>query len=242
MWPFKRSRKIKLVANTFDKAVFDFAKPIHRPGTPNWLRNLCPVVRSKDPLTDLEVTVPTAAYCPGIKDYVKKGIIIPAWFDCEIIIRPNGSYDVSSLEFNEKVVQHPNYQMGSEFIKDDRIFLKLSSPWAFTCKEDIDFSYGPAFYNSNFYVDNDVINPPGILNFKYQTSTNIHLAFKIKPETYRVEIKAGTPLTCLIPLSEREVDLELKLVDNETFWNLSSFPKVKFGKYYKKLNLLKVKR
>ena len=235
------NKEIKLKAYTTDKTVYDFAKPIYKPPTPNWLKNLCPV-KHIDPLTELPVVIPTAQTCPGIRDYLRKAIVLPAWYDFHIIVRPNGTYDISGKQFNEIATTHPLFQLGSEFVKDDNlILLKLSSPWNLSCDEDVEFLYGPAFYNSSFFIENDVLVPPGIVNFKHQHSTNIHLTLKVRKETYRIDVKMGTPLVSLVPITDRNIKIEHKLFSNpaEMMENLSSFPKVEIGKYYKKLQMLK---
>jgi hypothetical protein len=240
---FLLKKPVKIRAYTYDPGIFEFAKPFYRGENPSWLKNLAPVIRIKNPKTEIDSVIPTVAYCPGIRDFIKAPITIPAWYDCGVRINPDRTWFMDPVDsIGEHVMEHPSFQIGDEFITD-RIFIKLSTPWAFRCDEDVNFMYMPAFYNSTFYTQNDIISPPGILNFKHQASTNVHLSFKVKPQSYNVDIKLGTPLTTIFPMTERDIDFKCELLSREEFSDLpnSKFPKVLFGKYYKKLSLLKKK-
>lgn len=240
---FKRKEKpVKLTAYTWDASYLEFSKPVYKnKELPAWIKNIPPYITKPNFQTEMTETYSTVAFCPGIKGFLNEPIQINAWCDMEFRIRPDGTWNTSvRQDFNENISEHAPWQIGNDAILKDRLFLKLNSPWAFTCDEDVDFLLMEPFYSSTFYRDNDIINPPGILEFKYQSSTNVHLAFKIKPEPYTVVLKMGTPLLSLFPLTERPVEIaEYNYLPFPGFNSLSKFPKVNVGRYYKKLKLLK---
>lgn len=240
MFLLKRIKPIKLDFYTFDPAAFEYAQPNIGKPKPKWFSSLCPVSKKQAPNMPLGFIEkhPTVVYCPAIRGMVEDSINIPAWYETEIIINPDGSFiDTKGEEFGEKIAAHTVDQVGGEFYKD-RAFAKLISPWKGVCNEAVHFMYTSNFYGSSFFDHNDIVVPPGYIEFKYQSATNVHLWFKIKPEMYSVKIPLKTPLLNFTPMSERELILNNHLVDFGEWMQLGSpNPKVSIGKYYKKLKL-----
>jgi hypothetical protein len=51
---------------------------------------------------------------------------------------------------------------------------------------------------------------PGVIDFKYQHATNVNF---VAPRGKRFQMTAGMPLAQLIPLTDKEVDLRLHMID-----------------------------
>jgi hypothetical protein len=238
----KKVKPVQLRAYTWDDTYLNFNKPLFKnKERPDWFKRLSPTVQLPNFKTEMHTEYSTVAFCPGIKGFLNLPIQINAWCDMEFRIRPDRSWDIGLQDmFRENVSEHPAWQIGNDAILRDRIFLKLNSPWAFTCDEDIEFLAMEPFYSTTFYRDNGIINPPGILEFKHQVSSNVHLSFPIRSEPYNVQLKMGTPLLSMFPLTDRPVEIiSYESIPGEKFQKLTSFPKVNLGRYYVKLKMLR---
>lgn len=190
---------------------------------PDWWKNLNKTFIAKE--NNIDVELATIKTCVGFIEQYQHGIIIPMWSDFHIklgsTIKPEYFW-----KFSDNISScgnHSSEQRGSEYLPDNKYcHVKLNSPWFFKCNEDIKFALTPTFWN--FYKPEDILIPPGILDFKYQMATNINIFFwyKEKEETYY--IKHGKPLVQFIPLSERKLKIKTHLVSKEEMDKL--FPRV----------------
>jgi len=81
--------------------------------------------------------------------------------------------------------------------------------------------------------ENNIYIAPGIIDFKYQKSGNIHLVVDVKKEPYELVIPYGTPLITLFPMTERKIDFDCKLVSKDEYERINvSFPRCPMRKYY----------
>ena len=89
-------------------------------------------------------------------------------------------------------------------------------------------------YSTSVFRDEGIVIPPGIIDYTYQHSTNIHLSFPIRPEPYVIHLKHGTPLISMFPLTEKKINfsVELKPFDKWQEINLK-MPKMFIGRYFK---------
>lgn len=236
---FLKQKALKITAYTYDEAAFEFAKPTYHTKSPGWFRSIpTTLVRPAPHLgPGFTESTPSAALCPGIKDFIKKGISLPCWYDAEFQFDSGGGFTESNgPRYNYTVSMHANEQLGSFY--SDRLFLKMQSPWKFISKEPTDFLYIQNFYGSDFFQKNNVLVPPGLINFKHQASTNVHLFFERQNTPHTVKIPLGTPLVQFFPITEKKVIFETKLIGLQEYNSMCPMPRCSFGVYYRKLKLM----
>lgn len=206
---------------TFRKDVYDYAKI--QPATrfyPGWwkkLKNKYGVVDPDNEMFELRETG-TMRGCVGFTDLFKNAFCIPLWSDLRLTVGQVGS-DFYKWLYADKISDagtHPQEQRG-DFLPDSHYqHFKLSSPWHLKCEEEVKFLFVDPVWTSN--LDNGIIIPPGVLEFKHQASTNINMLVIRDPELPRmIDLKYGEPLAFLVPMTERRVILRYHLVSREKF-------------------------
>jgi len=146
----------------------------------------------------------TVKGCPGIKDFMETGFVIPAWCDMEILPSDDGNYvetRYSDPAYNS--AYHPADQVENEtqlLTKFGvRAAVKLDCPWRIWSKSNWSVLYQPMFYHE----DRNYEAIPGIIDHDLGalvSPLNIMLK-EIKPTT----IKMGEPLCQLIPIKRETV-------------------------------------
>jgi len=216
MFNFLKNKSIKLEAYTWNNSFIHNFPPTYQDKKNPWFFKTVHAEKIKDPYSGIATQHPTVTTCPGIKDFVSKGVNLCMWQDVIFKVLPNGMVTFTDVESVKDGVQsfaasvHAPAQFG-ELYKKDRAAVKLNSPWYFHTDEEIDFVFVESHYSTNFFRERGIIIPPGILNFKKQFSTNVHINVPVKEEEYEFTIKAGTPLVTLFPMSESKIDLDVIL-------------------------------
>jgi len=146
----------------------------------------------------------TVKGCPGIKDFMETGFVIPAWCDMEILPSDDGNY--VETRYSDPVYNsayHPADQVENEtqlLTKFGvRAAVKLDCPWRIWSKSNWSVLYQPMFYHE----DRNYEAIPGIIDHDLGalvSPLNIMLK-EIKPTT----IKMGEPLCQLIPIKRETV-------------------------------------
>jgi|TARA_B100000902_G_C27321539_1_gene925028 hypothetical protein len=147
----------------------------------------------------------TVKGCPGIKDFMETGFVIPAWCDMEITPSECGNFvntRYSDSSYND--AHHPPDQVsvpGAEILTKFgvRASVKLDCPWKIWSKPNWSVLYQPMFYHE----DRNYEAIPGIIDHDLGaliSPVNIMLK-EIKP-TF---IKMGEPLVQLIPIKRETV-------------------------------------
>lgn len=201
---------------------------------PGWLKKLKNFTVDIDKQSQIPVKTPTVGVCPGIRDYLSEGIQLSLWTDISIQIFPDGAWShyVRPGWTDITIGEHPKPQYGDAY--NNRVSLKLSSPWYIKTEEDIKFVFVESHYSTSFFRDNDLFLPPGIISYKWQHSTNVHISFPIKPEPYIVHFKHGTPLITMFPMTERTINFKTELISYEKWGALNEhMPKMFIGRYFK---------
>lgn len=186
----------------------------------------------------------TIKTCPGFVELYRNSIIMPLWTDCAIDIAPQGN-DGYRWQFADGITSassHPHEQRGDYLPNDKYQHIKIASPWFLKTKEDIKWLYTQATYNIKNPDQQLVI--PGVLNFKYQGQTNINMVFpRLDGKVIRHVIKRGQPLAQMIPMTEKEVDVRIHLVDSVEYKKLNStgHRATFFNSYNKMVKILKAK-
>lgn len=229
------SKKVKLTAYTPDKNIYDFAKPVYKTKEkPGWLASLKTVITQWDSNIRMPIKSGTAVTCPGIRDFISTPIQLNMWGDIDIIVNPDGSWQHNARpEWGMSITQHHEDQWKGAY--NNRIALKLGSPWVFECNSAVKFLMTESHYSTNAFRDLGVLFPPGVTNYKTQHSTNVHLNCPLKSEPYMISLKHGMPLISIFPMTEKEVDFSVELSTIDKYNDLSgNFPYTFVGRYYKK--------
>jgi hypothetical protein len=151
---------------------------------------------------------PTMKTCTGFVYFFRDSWTLPLWTDIIVVTDKEGTYRyLCPRSMGNVVAQHPRYQYMNGF--NDRIHIKFNSPWRLCEKTGIRFVMMAADWT---LIDKlpDIRVLPGFLNFKYLSATNINCFFPLKDAEYKFE--AGTPMTYLIPLTDKKVELKTQVV------------------------------
>jgi hypothetical protein len=208
-----KKQKLVLDCFTFDKKLYDFYR-IDKASNfyPNWFKNL-----DKD-YDDKIVRASTIKRCVGILDTYQKGFIIPMWSDLNIKIT-DGSYEWL-FAYDKTMAMVHDYRQWSAYVSPlDYGHLKINSIWRIKSKKDTKFYFTHPYWNHNPINTYSII--PGMLNFKYQSDTNINMFFDLKQNKI-IEIKQGTPMIHLMPLTDKEIVLKHHLISFDEYHSDSS--------------------
>jgi hypothetical protein len=205
---FIKRKKLVLDLFTCQQQVFDVAKPnMASQFFPDWWKEL------KTQIPDSHVVPqPTMRRCMGFVDHFKHGIIIPMWSDFRIEVGQIGTQNHYALcsDGYTPVVQHPTGQRGNFAPSDKYCNMKLESPWAVKCKEDIYFKWEQPTWNMKNL--NAYVVLPATVEFQYQHSINVHLMFPRSTNPEVRQINFGEPIVHLTPITERQLDLRHHMV------------------------------
>jgi len=224
-----RNKPITLYCYTDDYSVYEYAK-ISKSSyfTPKWFKELKQIEENKR----------TMRGCPGFIELYKKSFVYPMWTDLSITAfesdqgEPQLFYE-SACESNV-VTSLETYQYNNAFRPGFK-HIKLSSPWYFETKEDLDWTIVPAFWNLENKAA-EVFIPPAIDNYKYQHSTTWQMF--IKTNNIPVVFNAGEPLVHLIPNTERKVVVKCVYDREKTIKLIQKTKPIHFKKtYYKKMKM-----
>jgi hypothetical protein len=208
----KKLKPIKITAYTYNAAVKKYADIKNTNHfKPDWHKEL-PVARDDDFYAE-----PNMKMCRGFNQVFNKGFVVPFWCDYKVRVGVKGDTDYewisSSDDFN--AVAHPQSQRGSYLPDTKYSHIKFDAPWLVSCDEDIEFLYA---YNS--WVSNSpegMVIPVGVLDFKYNNGVNMNVFFTRGDKEKVYHVAAGEPFVQLIPLSDRPVEVETKVVSRSDY-------------------------
>lgn len=234
---FKRN-VVDLKAYTYMPKLIDFNVLTYQEKTfPNWFKRIKNYYDQIDEVSGIMGKGPTIQACPGIRDFMTKPIHFKMWCDVIIKIWPEGMMTYKSAPGADFLCGvHGKEQYGNEIYGEDRIAVKFDSPWHLFSNSDTEYLMMESHYSSNFFRKNGLFSSPGILNFKNQHSTNIHINFPVKKEPYEIQFKFGQPLVSLFPLTEKKINFSIDSISKEDFFATSDiFPSVFTGRYFKRI-------
>lgn len=188
---------------------------------PEWFKNMPSTFNKPDSFVG-ELKVSTIKRCYGLTENFKSSFILPLWSD--VVISTTEDRLGYVFSDGESVIEfHHNSQINNA-LKNQYHQIKFISPWLMSTKKNIKFLATSPVWNLFDYdgLSNKMIAPHGILNFKYQTNTNVNVLFVKQQERY--ELNAGMPLAQFFPLTEKKVKLKWNLVDESEYikiWNQS---------------------
>lgn len=150
--------------------------------------------------------------CSGILDLYKVGIMLPLWSDLEITTFPNGEL---AYQFSDKASScefHDPSQRGEFASEQNYIHIKISSPWIFSSKEDVNWIVMDSFWDNINLLNYKTCT--GVLNFKYQSATSINLFVQKSSKVEKFLIPHGRPMIHLVPIDNRQVKIHNHLIDS----------------------------
>lgn len=159
---------------------------------------------------DLTNTMKT---CPGFVDLYSRGFIHPMWSDFQVEVSPNKDYQYQYADKVSVAQEHADHQMaGNPYLRTHN-HLKLVSPWEAREDSGVKFTLIAPMWNG--FGAEDVLVPPGVVDYKYGLDLNINLFIRRYPEPKVYEFSFGQPLAHFIPMSDRPVKLVYELVSEE---------------------------
>jgi len=157
--------------------------------------------------------------CPGIFNLMTQGYIVPMWHD--VIISTNGdpdsfSWTVPTSDLNEldnetDIIENQTNGVGSLMPMKPwsmNTLIKINTPWNVVAPRGIKLLILPISYPDSFEFESSIgIQDPGISN-----EINAQLYYNVPKGDYL--IKAGTPLFQIVPLSEKNIDMTCREMNN----------------------------
>jgi hypothetical protein len=224
---FKKD-KVNLTFYTKENNSFINEKPTFKPDHPEWMKYLKNTFQHFDTNSNSTYEVPTVKNCPGIHYFMNEGIKFKMWTDLKIRVHPSGFVEdlpTSISHQDQPFVQHTPQQYEHLYPSFKTAF-KLNNPWIARCNKNIKFLFTESHYSTNFFRENNIYIAPGLIDFKYQSSLNIHMIVDKKEKPYELFIPYGTPLITLFPMTNKKIDLDYKLISKEEKYNIiNKFPK-----------------
>ncbi len=212
---WNKKKEVILDCFTWSEIAFENAK-IERASKyfPEWWKKLSKTV------SDGRGTIKN---CVGFTEYYKRGIIIPSWFEMNLIIRSfKNTEQLFAWEVSNKDVStedsHTSDQFNGFSIHENYSThnIKFCSPWHLKTKDEIYFSWSQPIWNQQSLASKLTL-VPGITEFKYQHAAELNYFFCRKEEDELINIPPLTPLAILHPMTEKKIVLKHHLISREEF-------------------------
>ena len=239
LFKFKKS-EIDLDCFTDDPVQYEVAKI--RSGKaffPEWFKKTSLINKEYDGLT--------IKGCNGLKDFYSASVIIPSWFSMvlEIIKNQNNTFEYS-VNFSEGgpegVLSHGSFQY-EHFKTDFSENFKIDNPWYFKTKEDIKFVWSqPTWSHPEMLSVLHLL--PAVVDFKYQSGTNISWMITAQAEYKKIEIDPLDALVALHPMTEKEIKIHNHLVDSreiDRIYGYDMIHKMRSGTFMRNKRQRKIK-
>lgn len=185
-------------AHAYDYAPIDYAEKF----IPDWWKKL--------PKSELDFELmnrknESMKSCAGFIDHTNRGLIIPLWSD--LMLRTDYP-DLYSFQFSDGVSNCESHATKQRTgFQDERINVKLISPWLLKSEKGVSFTFLPTFWNNDVKMNFDM--SIGTTNFYYQNSTHMNL---LVDQNSKIYLPCGKPMLHILPLTERKVKLKRHLV------------------------------
>lgn len=180
-----------------------------------------PITPTRDSLPPWYNNIPkhddnTVKNCMGFRDLMGHGFLIPAWGDFEVKISPNGRAEVETpvIQQGPSFMQH-NIAREAPNAWPAYTNVKFNTPWWFYCEEPIKWLVvDPTWHRKD---PTQYAIPTGVLEFRYNNQALVNTLWKTQEREYLTKIRAGDALLQLIPVTERPVELELKILTEDIY-------------------------
>lgn len=211
MFFWKKNKSIVLDCFTSDPFVYEYAKIA--PSTqyyPEWWKNIKPEIEvGKSEISGQPIMRPTIKGCRGLTSLYKHSFVIPMW-DFVTIETFNTKFEWTSTHNKHSIERHPSIQYDGWVNNSKYSHFKLVSPWWCKTDSEINFMYVDPVWSRSGLTDYNVL--PGVMDFKYQNSTNVNIMVEHKDTLKTVKFSVGDPLVHIVPLTDKEVHLRCHLV------------------------------
>jgi hypothetical protein len=212
-------KKVVLHCYTDNQTLYDFLAPEKaNKFYPQWWKDL--EASYKEHRTP--VPVATMKGCRGFIELYRNSIVLPMWSDLMVHVGDLKSKALTHAIMNTPTTAHPVQQRGAWLPAKNYGHAKFDNPWIFHCDEPVQFMMSSPFYNLD--KPEDLMIPPGILDFKYQQGANVNMLFDYREQARDVIIKAGDPVMMLTPLTEREVVIVKHKLSGVEFKDMKQMP------------------
>jgi hypothetical protein len=171
------------------------------------------------PAGGMPIGISTIKRCSGFKDLFKNSFCLPSWSEYLLFQDPVNGFNHMSPNSSAGGMTHQQSQMEGAF--NNYQHYKLISPWLLQEKSGINFTMTQASWHIDAPCEFHI--PVGSLEFKYQHSTHINI---VAPRPYGLKqhsIKAGQPLVYLVPMTEKEVNVKIQVVDDNELSKLRTY-------------------
>ena len=217
MWIFK-NKTIVVDCFTDDPSAYNY-HPIKSAKSyyPTWWKNKQATMITNGPAGDIPRA--TIKKCDGIINLYSNSFVLPAWTDIQIRTDNVSFYIMlGKTPINDDPIFENNRRESHSEIFDDKLHMKLISPWYLKQNKNCNFALIPSIWNDPINWNNFTILP-GALDFKYQHSSNINMFLERNRD--RILIEAGTPFYNIVPMTDAPVETKCHLVTTEELKKLS---------------------
>lgn len=158
----------------------------------------------------------TLKTCAGLINNYKTGIIVPLWTDLLIQQKfiSEDSYQINweAADKQTSISSHSAKQWNTYLNPKDYFHLKIDTPWAIKTKKLFQWYMTSPYWNLNPFK---LSVSSGILDFYNIHMVNINLFFPSQKDP--IFISQNTPISHLIPLTNKKIKLVYHLVDDQEF-------------------------
>lgn len=177
----------------------------------------------------------TVKSCSGIIGTFKNGFIHPMWSDLAIKIE-NNEWKYKYSDELSKLDLHSNEQIPNFY--SNHLFFKLTSPWTINQK-NIKLAFVDPFYTLNtlkpYIIPYGIIEP----NFAYNP---LNFFMMIPNRDTRLMIKHGTPMIQILPLTDKQIELNMEVLSASDYQKQQSINRTKISFVSRGINKIKLKR
>lgn len=204
---------------------------------PDWWKSLKPIVDRAVPNCPINRPIATLRICSGLIDTYKNMLSIPLW--CDIKVKTNGEGQMAWLCSTQdtNIENHIRPQFDHEEF-DNLIHMKIMVPWILQEKFGVNFQ----LFQSDWNTPSNIFKyrvPSGVTNYKYQNAVHCNIFLPNVENDF--DLKAGTTLLNLMPLTERKVIVKNHLIDSAEYLKkeqLSMYPNTFVARYKYLKNLI----
>lgn len=153
------------------------------------------------------ISLRTIKACPGFHDLYGKGFMLENW--CDSVFNINDDNISFHYSNGDSPLLHTNDQTKPGFT--NHYIIKMKSPWVIQCNQDVQFMLVGAEWS---HEDYDFHVLPGIVNFYYQTSSNVFMTIR-KNIKQQFHIPMGMPLAQFVPLTDKKIRIHNHIVTED---------------------------
>lgn len=148
--------------------------------------------------------------CPGIRDFIGSGFIIPLWCDYNIDVEPDGSLNWLAPDGAFKLGSHPVEQLQGMPQEHPYPAIKFINPWFVRTPPGYSCLFLPPFYE--FEKRFTVL--PGVVDTDFYHNAHLPTLLHINPGKSML-LERGTPIVHVFPFKREEMDSDCREASEE---------------------------